>query len=256
MSHASTTPPVKKATLDYDRSIARFTAKHLIALEPITRASQDRIERFSISGLIVEPDPDGGVFLIATDGSVLAVIRDRTGRVSRRLRLTIDDATFAAARPPSPVRMWSEGETCEIDLPEWAQPDQVMAWGLSCMVFPAMHLPGDDPLHSPILGHSPAEEGNVYRGGYRMHADPVDIPWRRTVSRAHTPGDGRVHLAPTVVALFAGIQDAYDTPLQFDIGTSDGAIVVSAPGHPDFIGAMMPAPVAVTDDPVPAWARA
>lgn len=265
MSHESPTPPADAAIAEPaapapakpERAVARFQAEFLHALEPIIRINQACMSRFSIQGLIVEPDPEGGVFLIATTGEVMAVIRDPSGRASRPMRITIDDATFARVRPPSPVSMWAEGETFEIPLPEWAHPGVVMAWDLSCMIFPRMHLPGEDPKWSPLLAHSSKEDGNVHAGGYRIHDEPPTIPWRTALTKTRSPDmDGRAILLTEGIAAFAGIQRLYDTGLQFDIGGRQDAIIISAPGHPEFIGAVMQAKGQLADDPVPAWARA
>lgn len=259
MSDTTTKPaidPAVQALADkFDRSVARFQARYLHALEPIIRSAQE-CESWSMkAGLIVEPCDTGGVILVATDGVTLAVIHDPKGRATRVMRITIEDGTFEAVTPRPPVTMWSEGEPVDIPQPDWAQPGIVMAWGLACGVFPVMHLPGADPRFSPLLHEAMAEEGNEYTGRYRIHADPPALPWRKMLGTERGTATGCIHLFPHHADRFTRMAALLGTPLQFNLGDPKKPILISAPGHPEFIGAVMPAIAVATDDPIPIWAR-
>lgn len=101
---------------------AHFHAKYLHALEPIIRLSQTDLSAAlrNVSGLMIEPCSQGGVILSATNGRVLAAVRDPDGRADRLARITIPDVLFTAATPAKPLVLNGYGEEIEIPMPEWA----------------------------------------------------------------------------------------------------------------------------------------
>jgi len=240
----------------WDRARATFSAAYLHALEPIIRASQTDIVSWSTSGLIIEPVESGGVILVATDGRAFAAVFDPDAHASRAMRLTIPDSTFVAATPPKPIPMWSEGENLEIEQPEWAQPGIIWAWGLSICVIPKMHLPGESPEHSPMLGSESLELGNTYAGGYRLHPEPPKLNWRGLLGRERSPSDGRVAVIPEVLGRLDRFSPLFNAPLRLDLGGPMQPIIVTAVGVENFVGMVMPCNSPLPGEPIPAWARA
>lgn len=253
---ASPVPSDTPEKPSWDRASATFNAAHLHALEPIIRSAQSNIRFWKTSGLIIEPVEAGGAILIATDGHAFAAIFDPDARASRAMRLTIPESTFVTAAPPKPVPMWNEGENYEIDLPEWAQPGIVWAWGLSINVIAKMHLPGENPEHAPMLGSEGAERGNTYAGGYRLHPEPPTLNWRGLLGRKREPSDGSVPVIPEVLGRLERFSPLFGAPLRLDLGGLTQPIIVTAVGVENFVGMVMPCNSPLTGDPIPAWARA
>lgn len=152
--------------------------------------------------------------------------------------------------------MWEEGETFEVDPPEWMQPGIVWAWGLAAYVLPKMHIPGEDPENSPALGRVEIEEGNVYAGGYRLHPEPPKFDWRKLFHLEREAAAERLNVYPRSIAVFERIERLFGEGCQLGIGGQNQAILLSIPGRPEFAGAMMPNRIAPDFSPLPAWLSA
>lgn len=77
---------VKEERIDKD-ALAEFSGEYLFRLRRFV--SKDA-ESFTLTGVLVQPHPMGGVIMAATDGHRLGVFYDRTGRidVARVIKLT------------------------------------------------------------------------------------------------------------------------------------------------------------------------
>ena len=249
-------PEVKSIVDSFDKAVARFHPRYLHALEPLIRASQDNVLRWSTAGLIVEPVASGGVLLVTTDGGSLAAIHDAAGRATRPMRLTIPDALFDAVTAPAGVSMFDQGTTFAMDLPEWAQPGEVYAWGLAAYVLPKMPHPhfrrGDDSL----LASVGAEEGNTYAGGYRIHKEPPTLDWRRIFAADRVGIASHINFYPDRLDRFSRIERlSHGKGLEIAIAGPTQALILTVPGLPEFVGAMMPNSTPIEAAALPDWAR-
>lgn len=241
----------KKTALDLATSrrfSAGFHAKYLHALEPIIRSSQEDDRYFDRDGLWVEPCAEGGVLLIATDGVCLAAVRDPEGHATQAMRVYIPDAIFTAVAPPPPVTAWSQGEKLAVPLPEWAQPRSVFFYELAAMVSPAMHHPSEEPEWSFLLGEATVEEGNHYRGGYRLH-ETKPLPWRKVLASTSQAGVGEIAIDPGRLGMFDRLfrlffrhdpEGGRSGSLIMSLGATEGAVRIQILNAPDFVGAFMP----------------
>jgi hypothetical protein len=238
---------------------ALFKAEYLHALEPMIRRSQALWDRPTVRGLIIEPCAAGGVLLVSTDGVCLTAIRDPDGRASERARVYIPDRIFAAVAPPAGVPMWSEGESWNEPLPEWAQPGQVYLWQLAAFVLPKMHRPGDDGEDHPLLGQASLEEGNVHSGGYRVFHDENPLPWRKVFAKYAPAETGFVGLDRDVLGIFSRVADLFaengSYGLLITMGEPGGALRVQVKNAPDFVGLVMPLKYTKAEDgfAAPEW---
>ena len=246
-----------KAILDsYEKAKASFQARYLYALEPLIRASQGDVMRLGTSGLIVEPVETGGAVLVTTDGHFLAAIFDDAARATRPMRMTISDYLFDAVKPPPGVKFFDQGNTFEMPMPEWAQPGEVYAWGLAAYVLGLMPHPSFETEDGGILASISAEKGNVYAGGYRIHRDPPTLPWRRIFAGERRPTASRLNVYPQVLARFDRIERLFREGVEVVVAGDQQPLILTVPGHPEFIGAIMPNSVPIEAPDLSSWIAA
>ncbi len=126
-------------------------------------------------GLHIQPHPEGGVTVMATNGKMMAIVRDEAGSSTKAVRVAISKDTADACEPPRLPCLWSEGEWLPPpEVPAWMSPKWLRLMDAAVWVEPdAPDAPG--LLHSEMI-----EEGSVYRTGqeYRI-LDDKPLPWMR-----------------------------------------------------------------------------
>jgi hypothetical protein len=239
---------------------ARFKSEYLHALRRILDAARER-QLYRSVGLIVEPAPDGGALIVATDGVAVGVFHDRDGCVNKPFRAMLPKRFLDRCAPPAPVEMFCEGSD-ERELPEWAQPGDVHLYPIAAMLCGRMPYPDvDDAEDGPILANVMIETGNHWREeDFRVDERPP-VAWRRAFVRDNAPVDAAtINLNPFVAEYFSPVMDLAQ---RRDCEGGIAAISRSAPigeqrafilqvsGLPEFVGAFMPmrpwAPPALPD---------
>lgn len=225
---------------------ARFKAKYLHALRYIL----DEAEEGSLIrgvGLLIEPAPDGGVLLIATDGGALAVIHDATGHASQPFRALLPRRFRQRCAPAKPLEIFDEGEDT-IELPEWAQPGDVYLLEICAVLFPQMNHPDiSDAFDGPALANVRAADGGAWKAEeYRL--DDCDLlDWRRPFSEKRADIVPHAYLSPSLFSVFhpfrelgAREHNGLQPSLALKFGDGVSPAIVKVEGLPNFIGAIMP----------------
>lgn len=246
------------------RFAAQIHAKYLHALEPIIRLSQTDFSAVSrnISGLMIEPCSEGGAILSATNGKVLACIRDPSGKANRPARVTIPDRLFMAATPPKPLALNDQAAEIEIPMPEWAQPGTVVLTSGFGVVLQQMPLPGVTELGSLGSAYGPVDERVFMSGEYRVHDDKHLLKWRKIFSRERKPHEGEpAPIDPILFAWFDRLIDLHRNKedgsprlVYLDHGAVGAATYIRVEGAPDFIGAIGPMFDGSPPPEIPVWA--
>ena len=92
---------------------ANFRADHFRAASLIVSKEETR---YYLTGVLVEPNPAGGIFLVATDGHKLVVIHDPNGSANRPAILSCDfkSSALKTKRPELGRRVILTGNTADI----------------------------------------------------------------------------------------------------------------------------------------------
>lgn len=233
---------------------ARVSSDVLRRLAPML-APEGEFTRMSLRGWRVEPLGAEGVLVVATNGYVFGAMRDPKGRASGPMTIFPSKGLLEAIKPPKPITVYYPGDWDEEPLPDKFMPGDVYAWSLGVHVFD--RTPDADrgeESEGRSLWSEMAEDGNVWRGGFRLLDDYV--PWRRAF-KAWTRDEATTsdfRLSPSLFALFSEI----DTGTLELSAPEDHAspVLVRCARLPDFVGLIMRGSMTVHPPPpmeIPEW---
>jgi hypothetical protein len=240
------------------RISARFKAKYLHALRFLLDSAEADFYRPHY-GLSVEPEPAGGVILVATNGFALAAIHDENGFASAPFRAMLPWTFRARCALPPPIAFVDDADLGPVDLPEWAQPGDVLLSDLSALLFARQPRPMSDDGGAPAtLARAPIATGDHWREGeYRIDAGP--LPDWRTIFDAPASNAApapRAFISPELYGMFELLRELAATrnyglmPAASLEYRGEGAPVIVTIDHlPNFIGAI--APMTPFDPPPP-----
>lgn len=234
---------------------AMFKARYLHALRLILDDCQEE-QMIRKIGLLIEPHPEGGVLVIATNGSVLAALHDPDGFANTPFRALLPPAFRAACAPPPGITKYSQGESWVEPLPEWAQPSDVHILPIAVYLSPQMDHPNDEDTDGPMLAHALIETGNRWRiKDYRIDESPL-LDWRKVFS---TPVQGppeHISLNPRLMGMFDPLTELpghEGGSLRLSFTGAETPVIVSISNLPNFIGVIMPQRQ-TEFPPLPVWA--
>lgn len=185
-------------------------------------------------GWYVEPHPDGGIIVVATDGKAIGILRDVGGYASAGCYIYATDGLKAAVAPPKPLVGFNEGDTVEVPPRLIETPGMVYATEAGVFVQHSGSYEDDDNQFS--LYCEMAEHGSIWSGGYRLIAETMT--WRQIPDAFTTPQPGIVYLDPELLARFSRVRGSgWFLYTQADKG---GVYRVAHPAEPDFVGFIMP----------------
>lgn len=240
---------------DLPKCHARFKAKHLHALRGILDSARERGFFDQRIGLFVEP-AEKGIFLIATDGWSLGVIHDPDGWANKPFWALLPAVFCARAAPAAPLQVFCEGPA-EVELPEWAQPGDVLIMPVCAMIRAQMQHPAEeDPECGYVLASFPIETGNCWReDDFRLKED-AKISWRELFA-GPCGAHGSLCINPRILAAFGPLRELsaegrnarFSIELHEDAG---GPHLVRVNGVSEFVGAFMGQKF-VEPDPLPEW---
>lgn len=96
----------------------QFRADHFLAVSKLTSKEETR---YYLTGVHIEPDPAGGIFLVATDGHRLCVAHDPNGYAERNAILTCDfksPALKSKRNENFPRHVYLDGGSADVRLVE------------------------------------------------------------------------------------------------------------------------------------------
>lgn len=204
-------------------------------------------------GWRVEPCAEGGVLVIATNGTAAGVIHDPEGRATKPATILATKGLRKAVAPPPLRRVFYPGDYDDIALPDDFQPGNVYAHSLFVCIYDKASAaasedadPGDE--HYSLYTES-AEEGSIWSGGYRLVPEYVD--WRRMFNGwtcgATTPSNQRLS-----ADLFAAFRNISREPLDLAMPESENSpVMIRCKAQPDFVGMIMRGRMSL-DPPEPA----
>lgn len=240
---------------DLPKCQARFKAKYLHALRRILESARERQFYDRGIGFFVEPT-ERGVFLIATDGWSLGVIHDPDGVANKPFWALLPANFCARAAPAAPLQVFSEGPE-EVELPEWAQPGDVLIMPICAMITAQMLHPAEEnPEYGYVLANVRIETGNCWReDDFRLKED-AKIPWRRQFAGPFGK-HGSLCFNPQIPAVFGPLRElvAEDRSAGFSIELNEnvqGPHLIRVNGVSEFVGAFMGQKF-VEPDPLPEW---
>lgn len=185
-------------------------------------------------GWYVEPHPDGGIIVVATDGKAIGILRDVGGYASAGCYIYATDGLKAAVAPPKPLVGFNEGDTVEVPPRLIETPGMVYATEAGVFVQHSGSYEDDDNKFS--LYCEMAEHGSIWSGGYRLINETMT--WRQIPDAFTTPQPGIVYLDPELLARFSRVRGSgWFLYTQADKG---GVYRVAHPAEPDFVGFIMP----------------
>jgi len=185
-------------------------------------------------GWYVEPHPEGGVIVVATDGRAIGVMIDRSGHASTGCFIYATDGLKAAVAPPKPLIAFGEGDAWPIDPRDIEVPGDVIATSVGVFVQHKGDYEDEDNQFS--LYTEMAEYGSIWSGGYRLIAETMN--WRRIPDAFGKPEPSTVYLDPSLLVRFSRVRDqGWFVYTQAD---RDAVYRVSHPLEPDFVGFIMP----------------
>lgn len=231
---------------------ATFAAKYVPMLAPF---QQDWPE-FSLfphayEGLQVEPHPDGGVWLSATNGRVVARIHDKNGRADEPFVLSLPEDFVAACRAPKPVRMFDVNHVpVDCVLPPWAIPKSVIV-SYEGRVKRFRRHDTVDPFGIVIVGgsdqpseqqaHWDKEDGFAFFVGGHLWAssahvtDRKIVPMSRTFDTSDPVSVREVRLNAQFLSWLLGLGHAAKISFQ-----GDKRVVVEFVDTPEIVAVIMP----------------
>lgn len=200
-----------------------------------------------IWGWYIEPHPQGGVIVVATDGRAIGILLDVSGYATKGCYLYATSGLKAAVAPPKPLVGFNEGDVVEVPPRLIETPGMVFATEAGVFVQHSDSYEVEDNQFS--LYAEIAEHGSIWSGGYRLIAETMD--WRRIPDSFTKPQPGIAYLDPSLLARFSRVQPSgWFLYTQAD---QAGVYRVAHPAEPDFAGFIMPcrtsgAPASVDPD--------
>jgi hypothetical protein len=148
---------------------ASFRAEYMRFLRPVVEATEHWESQYV--GINVAPCAAGGALLIACNGPVCLVAHDKDAVTKDGLRFTAPAAVFDACVPPEPPTLMWEGEMVPVgDVPDYAIPGVVHAFGIGLLVMPKEQPEGTHPEDGGALFSWPVSTGQVHRpDDYRVY---------------------------------------------------------------------------------------
>ncbi len=246
--------------------IARFNANILPALWPMVKYSR-KTEQMLSGEVFCEPCAIGGVMVGAISNQGMVVYRDPNGAASSAMTLSIPKQAFKSCKPPKPLDLYFEGDRHDVNLPEWAQPKEVVCINAGIWVSTKMRHPQwaeETSNFTPLLYDRIANAASqTFYIGKDYQCIPQTIPmWRKPLLKAMENGVRKdpsfSTLNPALAGLFYaplkraktlyGFEDTCCT-FAFCGGTktaandeknTGGAVLVTISTDPNFIGCFMP----------------
>jgi len=125
-------PETPAPLAEQEKVYARFRAKWLPILEPW---ANKEFTNPPYGGIQIEASADGGVDLIATDGSAMLVVHEPQphgmSNVGLRIALSTPPALIKACREPKRPRLFDVNHDApRYDMPDWLRPGSVRVLGL------------------------------------------------------------------------------------------------------------------------------
>lgn len=241
---------------------ARFSAKWIPPLFALLEMRKGDFIR-AVPGIQIEPHPDGGAMLIATDGRMSAHIHDRTGIASGIIVLDVCKRMAKACTPPEMPFGVLEGEAIPLPPPPYAVAGDVLVtadgdghpgsrWQTSprSKGFSFVHVSAKAALPDDTSGDGPMP---LYSAGGHIHGettaiDRKPIPWQSIVPTGEPCGAEVVGLPADHLALLELF--GFDAVLTF-YGPAK-PVLVTFRDEPDVKILVMPMksdrPVAPTED--------
>lgn len=233
--------------------------------------------------LFIEPHPDGGVLLIATDGRAMGVVHDADGAATAARAVTLPPSLVEACHFPDMPTFRDQGDTIRpVPPPPTIVPDWVSFSDVGASVWTQevpLANPDDETTGCPLVSVTPTP-GNVWHGDDYRVIDET-LPWRKALRGPWSTPPANVWLDLGLLAPFAAIltarleaggeEEGYTAArLLFGDGGARlpgkskrlvspvNALLVSVAGLPEFVGVVMLChPPAVADwAALPAWVAA
>lgn len=204
-------------------------------------------------GWYVEPHPDKGVLVIATDGRALGILHDPEGSTKEGCFIYATEGLLRGIAPPKKLTAYSEGDSWEVEPRAIEIPGKVLATSVGVFVMHSGEYsdgPDSDGENDFNLYQEQAEFGSTWAGGYRLIASPHG--WRRVVDHFKRAKPVTPYLDPALLANFSRIHDGgWFIQTQED---EEGPYQVWAPEATDFAGYIMPCRIgARPGDARPEW---
>lgn len=216
------------------------------------------------AGMQVEPHPQGGVTVMATDGHAMLAVYDPTGRASRPAIVCLPRRLVDACARPRLPKLHAEGEDVTPPVPGWMLPKTLALWSHAAWVLP--DVVDHDPGHDGVLAHASLATGGTIRFGHEyreLAREPSD--WRSVLPETPYPLTTAGVLGQEYWRRFGAAADVLGAQGLRISGCGEGAMaprVVEFIGVRHAVGVLMPVdPRAIPEDAlppkpeVPAWAR-
>lgn len=191
---------------------------------------------FDMGGITVTPHPDGGVVLVATNGRVMLLARDLSGKTSEGgVRLIMPPDAMDACKAPEPARYHDQGDIFEAPMPVWMIPETVFSAGASLMVIPK-EQPDDPGRHEDdgvMLWAGGIETSNVWREDDFRRVDPVKW-WHATklIAQPRVIAHEPVWISTEVIGQVADAMRALPDILFWQAHSFDKLTTVWVPSSP------------------------
>ena len=190
---------------------AEIAARYVPMLYPFIG---DKEARFYLSGLLIEPRPEGGAFLVATNRYVMAIVLDETATAASAEIWPIERQVHRLARKgPIGTRVAFTGRHAEV-----------------------------------LTKHG----GVAYAAALSVPIDAKFPDWRRVIPKEAGASAGVICANLRYVAGFAAA--AAEKPIwMFGDGRDDTPVIVRAAATPEFLGLLMAMESSVVMTPFPDW---
>lgn len=210
---------------------------------PLLAARDDVVWRSGFGrhlwGWYIEPHPDGGVIVVATDGKIIGILREPEGRADRGCFILASDGLLKAVAPPAPITGYMEGDTVEVPARSIEVPGLVFASTVGCFIQHSGDYPADDAddqTNAFNLYAEMAEYGNTWAGGYRLIESGHG--WRKIVEAFVQPEVATPYLDPALLAAFSRVQTG--GWIIYTQADREAVYQVRHPAAADFVGYIMP----------------
>lgn len=183
---------------------ATVSAAMLLAVAP-HRAPRDTIIAPAYA-ILIEPRPERGVLLIATDGTTMGIAWDTEGQATGPASVTITEALVRACTPMKMPRLISDWGDRPPPPPAWLAPGRVLFDCGGCVVTTGEGPPDIDRSErsDAWLLYSSNEDG----GGSTYRAHPGDLPrWRGAIPTGGAAPSERLIVNPALIARFQAVAD-------------------------------------------------
>lgn len=232
---------------------ASFSTNSLLAITPFRRMDDFGWGR-NLHAIRIEPCPEGGILLIATDGTAMGVALDPKGNCTAPMTVYLPADMVDACKPPESPTLWVEGDTYSPKLPAWMIPTDVVLTDFGCMV-----CHGSKKTEG-VLHQRTADLGNIHReSDYRLIGDKFP-DWRKAVPASSGREIRNLAFNPDMVAKFQAASrissdcTGPDGLMMYGQEDEKGPVVVRCRTYPNFWGMFMPVrrqePV---NDAIPSW---